>query len=87
MKARKKLPEQASEKAKDAVEKGGGPPDDRGGGPPEDVEPEVVIDRSDDDARDALREMGEVDVANASREELAERVAHLEAILDVHSTE
>jgi len=83
MKARKKLPEQASEKAKDAVDDAG-QPDGRGGGPPDDVEPEVVIDRSDDDAREALREMGEVDVANASREELAERVQHLEAILDVH---
>lgn len=47
-------------------------------------EPEVVIDRSDENAERALREKGPVDPATASKQDLAERVQYLEELLGVH---
>lgn len=72
MKANKKLPDEASDRAKDAVEGDGK------------AEPEVEIDRSDEDALEALRSMGPVNTETATVDELAERVAYLEKLLDVH---
>jgi hypothetical protein len=50
----------------------------------EDEKPHVEFDRSDEDAAEALQSMGPVNTETATRDELAERMAYLEELLDVH---
>lgn len=46
--------------------------------------PEVVIDRSDEQAEQELKLLGPIDPATATQQEIAERIKHLETLLGVH---